>query len=96
MKKLFQVLQFRQFRFKVGSHQNYSGFAVWAKRIIRSQDLHHNVDYTPYEGLEIEGWPLTVLSRGEVVIEKEKLLVAPGRGEFLVCNKPDMARPKVA
>jgi dihydropyrimidinase len=67
-----------------------------AKRIIRSQDLHHNVDYTPYEGLEIEGWPLTVLSRGEVVIEKEKLLVAPGRGEFLVCNKPDMARPKVA
>jgi dihydropyrimidinase len=66
------------------------------QRIIRSQDLHHNVDYTPYEGMEIEGWPLTVLSRGEVVIEKEKLLVAPGRGEFLVCNKPDMARPKVA
>ena len=67
-----------------------------AKRTIRSQQLHHNVDYTPYEGLEIEGWPVTVLSRGEIVIDNEKLVAAAGRGEFLPCSKPDMARPKVA
>jgi dihydropyrimidinase len=44
----------------------------------------------------VDGWPVTVLSRGEVVIEDQKLLVQAGRGEFLPCGKPDMARPKVA
>ena len=80
----------------IGSDADIVIFDPNAKRTIRSQQLHHNVDYTPYEGLEIEGWPVTVLSRGEVVIENEKLLAMAGRGEFLPCSKPDMARPKVA
>jgi hypothetical protein len=34
-----------------------------------SQDiLHHGPDYTPYEGLHVTGWPVTMLVRGEVVV----------------------------
>src|ERR1700730_1039995 len=35
--------------------------------------LHDNTGYTPYEGRHITGWPVTVLSRGRVVIEDGKL-----------------------
>ena len=29
--------------------------------------LHHAVDYTPYEGMRVTGWPVTTLVRGERV-----------------------------
>lgn len=60
--------------------------AIWdpAKRVtITNKNLHHNVDYTPFEGLEVQGWPETVLSRGEVVASNGAFLGAPGRGRFL-------------
>jgi len=46
-----------------------------ARRTISQADLHHTSDFTPYEGLEVRGAPVHVLSRG----------AAPevGRGRFL-------------
>jgi dihydropyrimidinase len=41
------------------------------------------MDYTPYEGFDVTGWPRTVLSRGRVVVENEELHVERGSGEFL-------------
>lgn len=52
-------------------------------RRIDNDFLHHNVDYTPFEGLEVQGWPETVLSRGEVVFDRGEVLARPGRGRFL-------------
>ena len=80
----------------VGSDADVVVFDPDARRVIRSEKLHHNVDYTPYEGMVIDGWPVTVLSRGDLVIENQKLVAAAGRGEFLPCSRPAMARPKVA
>ncbi len=40
---------------------------VWdpnARRTLAQEDLHHTSDFTPYEGLEIRGAPVQVLSRG--------------------------------
>ena len=71
--------------------------AIWdAERetTIANSQLHHAVDYTPYEGMRIKGWPVTTLSRGEVVWDGGKVLGAPGRGKFLPCATPAMARPK--
>jgi hypothetical protein len=34
--------------------------------------LHENVDWTPYEGLEVKGWPATTISRGQVIVEDEE------------------------
>ncbi len=80
----------------IGSDADVVLFDPELRRVIRAEKLHHNVDYTPYEGMVVDGWPVTVLSRGDVVIEDQKLVVAAGRGEYLPCGKPDMARPKVA
>ena len=51
--------------------------------------LHHNVDYTPYEGHQVTGWPEIVLSRGEVVIRGGECVGEAGRGAFLECGTPD-------
>jgi dihydropyrimidinase len=56
--------------------------------------LHHNVDYTPYEGIRVRGWPKIVLSRGEAVMRDGKPLGAPGRGQYLRCDPPAAAAPR--
>jgi dihydropyrimidinase len=45
--------------------------------------LHHDVDYTPYEGMRLKGWPSTVIARGEVVVADGAVTGLPGRGAFL-------------
>jgi len=61
---------------------------------IRNNMLHHNVDYTPYEGLEITGWPQVVMSRGEIIVENGDCSGAPGRGLFLPRTAPELAKPR--
>ncbi len=60
--------------------------AIWnpERRVtISNEMLHHNVDYTPYEGKKVQGWPETVISRGEVVVDNGEMIARKGRGEFL-------------
>lgn len=50
--------------------------------------LHENVDYTPYEGVQVTGWPVATLSRGEVVCMDGRLEAKPGRGQFIRRGAP--------
>jgi dihydropyrimidinase len=47
------------------------------------ETLHQNVDYCPYEGWELQGYPVTVLSRGEVIVRDGEFVGTAGRGRFL-------------
>ena len=62
---------------------------------LTNADLHHNVDYTPYEGMQITGYPEITLSRGEVVWRQGAVVAIAGRGQFLPCDRSPYARPKV-
>jgi dihydropyrimidinase len=55
--------------------------------------LHDNVGYTPYEGRHLRGWPVTVLSRGRIVVQDGKLAALRGSGNFLPCALSDAAKP---
>ena len=57
--------------------------------VIRNTDLHHNVDYTPFEGMTVQGWPVTVLSRGQVICDGGTLHGRKGMGRFLECGPPE-------
>ena len=60
--------------------------ALWDadKRVTISQDLmHHGSDYTPYEGIEVIGWPVTTLLRGETVFADGEASARPGSGQFI-------------
>jgi dihydropyrimidinase len=60
---------------------------------IRNSALHHAVDYTPYEGFKITGWPAITLSKGELVWDGA-FRGRSGQGEFLRCALPTPARPR--
>ena len=34
-----------------------------------AEDLHHESDYSPWEGWEVRGWPVATVLRGKVVVE---------------------------
>ncbi len=70
--------------------------AIWdpdATRTITAQMLHDAVGYTPYEGRELTGWPVTVLSRGDVIVHQGQLHAERGRGRYLAREIADSARP---
>ncbi|MBI3076152.1 MAG: dihydropyrimidinase [Deltaproteobacteria bacterium] len=59
-----------------------------AERVLTATDLHMDVDWTPYEGMRVRGFPKVVIARGEVVVQDGIFLGRPGRGEFLKAGLP--------
>jgi dihydropyrimidinase len=49
--------------------------------------------YTPFAGRKLRGWPVTVLSRGRVVVEGGKRIASPGSGKFLARAGGEAAKP---
>ena len=70
--------------------------AIWdpAREITLSDAMMHDLaGYTPYAGRSLRGWPVTVLSRGRIVIADGRRLTEPGSGRFLVRTGGEAARP---
>lgn len=60
---------------------------VWK---VTNEKLHHNVDYTPYEGMALTGFPSETLLRGQVVTRNGELVNSDRmNGEFIVCDCPE-------
>jgi dihydropyrimidinase len=53
---------------------------------VKAKDLHTQVDYSMYEGRECLGAPVTVLQRGNILIEDGKFLAKPGQSQYLPGN----------
>jgi dihydropyrimidinase len=66
-----------------------------ARQVTLSQSLlHHGADYTPYEGFDVTGWPVTTILRGTIVVENGVLCGAKGGGTFLSRDLPEQAKPR--
>jgi dihydropyrimidinase len=63
---------------------------VWdeAPFTVRWSDLHDNVGYTPYEGMELNGRTHAVVSAGEVLVLDGTDGIRPGRGTFVPRSGP--------
>lgn len=67
-------------------------FAIWdpnATFTIRNNNLHHAVDYTPYEGINVTGRITETIIRGMLMQRDGTVIGAKGFGEFLRCGQPD-------
>jgi dihydropyrimidinase len=60
------------------------------KVTINNAALHHEVDYTPYEGKTVQGWPVLTLSHGKVVSKDQTFVGTAGDGQFLPCGTPSI------
>src|SRR5271167_1234210 len=70
--------------------------AIWdpkRKVTLGAALMHDRAGYTPYEGRTLRGWPVTVLSRGRVVVADGKRMANPGSGRFLARTGGEAAKP---
>jgi len=57
------------------------------KHTISAKTHHMNVDYSAYEGWEVQGKVKTVLLRGKIAIDNNECKVEKGYGQFIKRNK---------
>jgi dihydropyrimidinase len=70
--------------------------AIWDpdRRVTVTDAMMHDLaGYTPFAGRSLQGWPVTVLSRGRVIVESGKLNASPGSGRFLARSGGEAAKP---
>jgi dihydropyrimidinase len=67
----------------VGSDADVVVFDATRKHTISAKTHHMRVDYSMFEGIEVTGMPEVVLSRGRVVVDKDKFEGRAGTGEFV-------------
>ena len=68
--------------------------AIWDpdREVTMSVDiLHDEMDYTPYEGVKVTGWPIVTLLRGEAICCEFEFVGTEGAGRFLRCEAPNRA-----
>ena len=60
--------------------------AIWdpeLRQVLTHSMLDDGSDYTPYEGLEITGWPILTMVRGKIVVRDGQLAAEKGGGTYL-------------
>ena len=70
--------------------------AIWdgERRTTISQALmHHGTDYTPYDGMEVTGWPVSTMVRGKFVV-RDGALVGSKTGAYITREKSPLATPR--
>jgi dihydropyrimidinase len=70
--------------------------AIWdPKKRVTFQDktVKDRAGFTPWKGRTVQGWPTTVLLRGDVLVSDEKLHAKPGSGKFLARKAGKAAEP---
>ncbi|WP_428489966.1 dihydropyrimidinase [Rhodopila sp.] len=60
---------------------------------ITNRLMQHVIDYTPYEGLDVVGWPTCTIRRGEVVMQDGIVQAEAGSGRFLPRAPYDQIKP---
>lgn len=59
---------------------------LWDPAVVKTiqlSDLHHDSDYSIWEGWEVQGWPVMSLLRGKVMVEDGQLRGAPQDGQWV-------------
>jgi dihydropyrimidinase len=55
--------------------------------------MQHVIDYTPYEGMEVTGWPVATVKGGRVAMRDGKVQAEPGTGRFLPRAPYELIKP---
>ncbi len=53
------------------------------QRTITTEDSLYHMDWYPYDGMKVKGWPVVTLSNGRLIAEKGKFVGSRGGGRFI-------------
>jgi dihydropyrimidinase len=65
-----------------------------ARVTLTNAHMQQAIDYTPYEGLEVTGWPVATIKEGRVAMREGRVQVEPGSGRFLPRQPYAMIEPR--
>ena len=71
--------------------------AIWdpdRRETISQANHHHGADYTPYEGLEVIGWPVSTIVRGRFVV-RDGVAAQERAGAYITRERSDLTKPLV-
>lgn len=75
----------------VGSDADLVLFDPSGRHTITAATHHMRVDYNPYEGFELQGQIVQVVSRGELIVDRGRWRGRAGHGTYLARGTPTMA-----
>jgi len=67
----------------VGSDADIVIFDPHKERTLTKENLHMNVDYSPYEHITVRGYPVMTIARGKVIVRENEFVGQVGAGELL-------------
>jgi dihydropyrimidinase len=79
----------------IGSDADITLWDATRKVTLTQSLMHHGADYTPYEGLEVTGWPVTTILRGEITFDNGQPVAKKGLGQFLSRTTNRQAAPQL-
>jgi dihydropyrimidinase len=60
---------------------------------LTNHHMQHAIDYTPYEGKTVTGWPSLTMRRGEIVMRDGIVTATPGTGRYLPRGEYEFIKP---
>ena len=67
----------------VGSDADLAIVDLDNEQTVTPKALHSAQDYTPFEGLNLKGWPSQTIVRGKTVFKDGQVVGQPGHGEYV-------------
>ncbi|MBD3348880.1 MAG: dihydropyrimidinase [Candidatus Eisenbacteria bacterium] len=85
---------------KAGSDADIVVFDPELRETVSPELLHGYADYSPYDGFEVRGWPVSTMVRGSWVVKDRELVGGRDHGTFVhrgpVCQRPGRRPDRVA
>ena len=73
---------------RVGADADLVVFDPHKDVVLRKKMLHENVDYTPYDGIRVKGYPVMTIAGGTIIVEDGQFLGKMGAGKFIKRTAP--------
>jgi dihydropyrimidinase len=67
----------------VGSDADLVIFDPHQEHTLTTENLHMNVDYSPYKHITVRGYPVITIARGKVIVKDNEFVGQVGAGKFV-------------